>query len=65
MEEEEVEEEYSNNIQGEDDIRSDNGHLSAQVQLRPVETEMNEEKTYLVTDMDDDIFMDQKIASTA
>ena len=30
-----------------------------------METEMNEEKTYLVTDVDDDIFMDQKIASTA
>ena len=44
---------------------SDNGHLSAQVHLRPMETEMNDEKTYLVTDVDDDIFMDQKIASTA
>ena len=65
MEEEEVVEQYQNNIQGDDDIQSDNGHLSAQVHLRAMETEMNEEKTYLVTDVDDDIFMDQKIASTA
>ena len=56
---------YQNNIQGEDDIGSNDAHLSAQVNLRAMETEMNEEKTYLVTDVDDDVFMDQKIATTA